>query len=108
MTATGRRRAIRYWWLASLGLPLVNPPLVGAIIWVAAGESLGFITIAFVVGAANGLLLWRVSNGIWSAVERRWRVGLGLATAIALSFAFGFCELFGFIWIACHNGGCWG
>ena len=107
MTPVETRRARRYWWIALLVLPLLNPVMLVLVAWVFTDESLGFVAIAVWLGVANGLVLWRLADRAWSRPEqRRWRIGFGLAWAIALSFLYGFAELLVYLWIVCPSGGC--
>jgi hypothetical protein len=108
MTAVDTRRAGRFWWIAILVLPLVNPVVLFVLTLLSGGESIGFVWIASWIGVANGVFLWRLSDGVWRAPERRRRrVALGIAIDIALSFAFGAGEVILWLWIVCGGGGCW-
>jgi hypothetical protein len=109
MTAVDTRRATRFWWIALLVLPLVNPVVLVLVTWATGGENLGFVGIALWIGIANGVFLWRFSDGAWTHPEdRARRVVLGLAIDLALSVAFGFAEFFVYFWIVCGGGGCFG
>jgi hypothetical protein len=108
MTAADAGRARRFWWIAALALPLVNPVVLVVVTLLSASESLGFVGLALWIAMANGVFLWRLSDGVWPSPEQRARrVGLGLAITVALSFAFGVAELYVYLTIACGEGGCW-
>jgi hypothetical protein len=108
MTAVDTRRAGRFWWIAMLVLPLVNPVLLVVVTWLlGGGESLGFVGVALWIAIANGVFLWRLSRGVWPVPgQRARRVGIGLATTVVLSVTYGMGELFVYLMIACGGGGC--
>jgi hypothetical protein len=108
MTDVDVRRARRFWWIAALVLPLVNPVAIVVVTWLAGGgESLGFVWLALWVGVANALFLWRLSHGVWPAREERVRrVWLGVAVDLVLSCLFAVGEFVVYLMIVCGGGGC--
>lgn len=109
MTAVTKWRALGYWAVAGVLLPLVNPPLL---LWAAAllGGDDGFapwIPVALCICVANWLALWLMAKRTWrNAYARRWRVAGGVASAVVLSFLFGFAELYAVLVLSCPDGGC--
>jgi hypothetical protein len=107
MTPLDTRRVRRFWWIAALLLPAINPLLVVLVVWlVGGGESTGWVGVALWVCAAGGVALWRLSEGAWTGAERRRRVALGIIAMGLLSVAFGFGEFIVWFLIVCGEGGC--
>jgi cation transport ATPase len=101
-------RARGYWALATVLLPLVNPPLV--VYPVVFSDQEGFapwVPVILLAVAANWALLRFVAGRLWRRPEmRRWRVATGVGLAFVLSFAYGFAELYALLVISCPESGC--
>jgi hypothetical protein len=107
MSAVGTWRARAYWVLACGLLPLLNPVALAVITIPADMGGPPWPLIAICITLVNGLLLGLAAVAIWKRPDDvRWRIGLGLVLAIALSIPYGFGELLLFLDITCPESGC--
>src|SRR4029078_838027 len=84
-----RGRAQLYWWMVNLVLPVVNGALSVFLCLAPDGPELPLAApVGVVLAAANGVFLWRLSDGVWDRDGRARRLVIGLAVVLLLSFVY--------------------
>jgi hypothetical protein len=92
--------------MAGLVLPLVDPPVFALISAGTGGMEMAPALGVLLIALVNGLVLWRLSEGVWGLEARKKRVAIGLAVSAVLAVAFGIAELMVTLLIVCSNQAC--
>jgi hypothetical protein len=70
------------------------------------GPELPFAPVAAALAVANGLILWRISEGVWDRDRRAWRLVIGLVVCLVLSCVYALLAAWVYIFIHCSHVAC--